>query len=311
MKKIAVIALNPSIDKTIAIEKFNPYGLNRVKDSRLDPGGKGINVARVLKNFGSDLMVSGLIAGENGKRLLQFLKNADIDSDFLQIEGETRTNIKIFDEATNKITEINESGCFIDKAVQKNFIQKFSELLKSVGIVVLSGSLPPGVPADFYAQCIEIAKSQAVKVLLDADGEALQKGIEAIPFAIKPNIHELEVLIGRHCKNNRDIADAAAELIQKGIEIVIVSMGPEGALVADRTDIYKVDSWDIPIKGTVGAGDSMVAALAYSIVKGSSLFDIAKITTAAGTITASKPGTEICAFEEVLNSLDNVTVVKI
>lgn len=310
-EKIAAVTLNPSIDKTITIDQLTPYGLNRVKCSRLDPGGKGINVARVLKNFGADVTVSGLVAGDNGRRLTEFLKKSEIAYDFLHIDGDTRTNLKIFDERANKMTEINESGSFIEEQIQSDYKQKFQGLMQSVGIVVLSGSLPPGVPTDFYADCIAIAKEQGVKTLLDADGEALKRGIEAIPYAIKPNIHELEMLIGKKCEDQRAIVDAVRELIDRGIEVVIVSMGPDGAIVADKNESYKVDSWDIPVKSTVGAGDSMVGSLAWSFLKGSTLYDIAKITTAAGTITASKAGTEICALDEVVGSLDNVTVRKI
>jgi 1-phosphofructokinase len=309
--KIVAITLNPSIDKTIAIDHLVPYGLNRVKNYRLDPGGKGINVARVLKNFGANVIVSGLNAGENGKLLMKFLEKARIDSDFLQIEGETRTNLKIFDESVNKMTEINESGFFIDSEIQASFKMKFQSLMRETDIVVLCGSLPPGVPLDFYAECIEIAKKQGVKTLLDADGEALQKGLGAIPYAVKPNIHELEMLIGRKCTNNDDVIQAAKKLINKGVEIVIVSMGSDGAIVADKNEVFKVDSWNIPVKSTVGAGDSMVGALAYSVQREASLFDIAKITTAAGTITASKAGTEICGLDETLGSLANVIVHKI
>lgn len=309
--KIAAIALNPSVDKTITLEKLVPYGLNRVKSARLDPGGKGVNVARVLKSFGADVTVSGIIAGNNGALLKEFLDKAGIENDFLCVPGETRTNFKVFDETAGKMTEINESGIPADEKIQSEFKGKFREIMHKISMVVLSGSLPPEVPSSFYAECIEIAKAGGVKTLLDADGEALQKGIKAVPYAVKPNIHELEALIGKKCSGISDVAAAAHELIDTGIEIVIVSMGPDGALVAGKNETYKVDSWDIPVKSTVGAGDSMVGSLAYSLLKSDSLYDIALITTAAGTITASKAGTEICTKKEVLDNLSNVTVHRI
>lgn len=310
-KKIITITLNPSIDKTITIEKLMPNGLNRVKSSRLDPGGKGINVARVLSNFGADVEVSGLIAGNQGILLKDYLKKAGIQFDFLDIKGETRTNLKIFDESVNKTTEINETGFFVDDETLSNFKNKFTEIIKEASVVVICGSIPPGVPSDFYAECIKIAKAEGVKTILDADGNALFEGLKAIPYAVKPNIHELEAFLGRRLSGTKDVADAARELIEKGIEIVIVSMGPDGAIVADKNETFKVDSWDIKVKSATGAGDSMVGSLAYSIIRNDSLFDIAKVTTAAGTITASKAGTELCTLEETLNSIDNVTVTKI
>lgn len=308
---VVTVTLNPSIDKTITIEKLVPYGLNRVVRSRTDPGGKGINVARVLKNFGVDVTVTGLIAGRQGEALLGALQSASIRADFLEIPGETRTNLKIFDESANKTTEINETGFEVSPQDLTGFRQKFKNFLKEAAIVVLSGSLPPGVPPDFYADCIDAANAAGVKALLDADGDALKKGIRSIPYAVKPNLHELELLSGRTFSGKKEVAEAARSLIRSGIEIVIVSMGAEGAVVAGRGEAYGVDSWDIPVKSATGAGDSMVAALASSILNHSTLAEIAKITTAAGTVTASKEGTQICLLEEVTQSLGNVTVREI
>jgi 1-phosphofructokinase len=309
--KVITITLNPSIDKTITVEKLTPYGLNRAISTRMDPGGKGINVARVLKNFGVDVMVSGLIAGDQGKLLKDYLKKSKIYTDFMETSGETRTNLKIIDESVNKTTEINESGFYVSHDDLMTFKRKFQSLMKDASIVVISGSVPPGVPSDFYAECISIAKSEGVKTLLDADGDTLTEGLKAVPYAIKPNIHELELLGGCTFFNIKDIVNAVQKQIEKGIEIAIVSMGPDGAIVADRHDVYKVDSWDVKVKSAVGAGDSMVGSLAYSILRNDSLFDIAKITTAAGTITATKAGTEICTLDEVLSSINNVVVTKI
>lgn len=309
--KVITLVLNPSIDKTITVGNFVPYGLNRVIKTRLDPGGKGINVAKVLKNFGVDVTVFGLIAGSQGNLLLDFLQGAGIQADFLQNPGETRTNLKIFDEDINKTTEINETGFHVSPDALITLKQKFKQIIKDASVIVFSGSLPPGVPVDFYASCISIAKAEGLMTVLDADSKALAEGIKAVPFAVKPNIQELELLSGHSFTNRSEIVAAVKELIETGIEIVIVSMGPDGAIVADQHEVFKVDSWDVAVKSATGAGDSMVASLVYSILKKDSLYDIAKITTAAGTITASKEGTQICNLQEVLQSLKNVTVNKI
>lgn len=307
-QKVLTITMNPSIDKTILLDKLTPYGLNRVKNFRLDPGGKGINVARVLRSFHVDAAVSGLIAGKLGEVLQHHLKEADIPADFMEVEGETRTNLKIIDLSVNKTTEINETGFPVTPEQLEVFLSKFESISKQVSIVILGGSLPPGVPDDFYAQCTAIAKKAGAKVILDADGAALTKGIQAIPYAVKPNIHELENYFGESFTSLSQVAEAAKQLIAMGMEIVIVSMGPDGAVMADRQQVYKADSWDIPVKSTVGAGDSMVGALAYSILRQDSLYDIARLTTAAGTVTASKSGTQVCTLEEVLQNVTNVTV---
>ncbi len=308
MKKAITVTMNPSLDKTITIDKLIPYGLNRVKSSRLDPGGKGINVAKVLESFKVDTLISGLIAGEQGKTLKGFLEQSGMNFSFLEIDGDTRTNIKLVDVSENKTTEINENGFSVSPQSLDQYKEMFKAQLENVSLAVLAGSLPPGVPADFYAECIEIAKSKGVLTILDADGEPLKEGIKAVPYAVKPNIHELEAITGRRLQSKNEVLAAAKELLAAGIEIVIVSMGADGAIVADKNEAFAVESWDADIKSTVGAGDSMVGSLAYAILSGKSLYDIAKITTAAGTVTASKEGTQICTMSEVIESLDKVTV---
>ncbi|MCI1966904.1 MAG: 1-phosphofructokinase [Oscillospiraceae bacterium] len=308
---IITVTLNPSIDKTIAIEKLFPYGLNRVIHSRTDPGGKGINVARALKNFGINVSVTGLIAGRQGRLLMDALQNAGIQADFLEIQGETRTNLKIFDESVHRTTEINETGFYVSSENLARFQGKFQGLIQRTKMVVLGGSLPPGIPPEFYAECVSAAKAAGAKVLLDADGAALKAGIQSVPYAVKPNLQELETLSGCRFSGKREIAEAAQNLTRSGIEIVIVSMGADGAVVVNREEAYAVDSWQIPVKSATGAGDSMVAALAASVLNHRSLTEIAKWTTAAGTVTASKEGTLICSLEEVTRSLNQVKVWKI
>lgn len=310
-EKVIAVTLNPSIDKTITIERFVPYGLNRAVSTRTDPGGKGINVAKVLKSFGVNVTVTGLIAGNQGEFLLDCLMNAGIPANFLKNPGETRTNLKIFDRSVNKITEINETGFHVAPDVLNSFEQMFKESVREATIVVLSGSLPPGVPEDFYAQCIHTAKAAGAKCILDADASALAWGVKAVPFAVKPNIHELELLNGHTFSSRNEVVKAAKKLIETGIQIVIVSMGPDGAMIAGQNEIYQAVPWKIKEKNATGAGDSMVAALAYSILNTESLYNIAKITTAAGTVTASKEGTQTCTPDEVLHSLENVTVTRL
>ncbi len=307
-RKIVTVTLNPSIDKTITVDGWTQFGLNRALRTRVDAGGKGINVAKVLKDFGANVLVTGLIAGNQGEFLLNRLHDAKIAVDFLEIAGETRTNLKIFDESVHKMTELNETGFWVAEEALEEYRRRFQQAMAQTDVVVLSGSLPPGVPKRFYAECIEIAKLHGVQTILDADGEALAAGIQAIPYAVKPNLHELEMLTGKQFISKAEVAAAAQALIQTGIAVVIVSMGADGAVVVGREEAFQVDSWDIPVKSATGAGDSMVAALAYSLVQQATLYDISKITTAAGTITASKEGTQTCTWKEVQQSLQYVAV---
>lgn len=306
--KILTVACNPSVDRTVEVEKLTAYGLNRAVASRTDPGGKGVNVARVLHRFGVETLVTGFAAGKTGGLLQEALRRAGIGCDFLEIEGETRTNLKIVDRSAHKTTEVNEAGCPVDAAAQGAFRRKYEGLLRGASAVVLSGSLPPGLPAGFYAWCIDAARRAGVPALLDADGDALRLGLEAAPFAVKPNIHELEALCGRRLAGAAEVAGAARELLARGVELVVVSMGADGAVAADRSGAVKTECWKIRENSPIGAGDSMVATIACSMQGQDSLGHTARMATAAGTITASKPGTELCTLQEVLDAVGKVSV---
>lgn len=308
---VVTVTLNPALDKTVVIDQFNIGGLNRIRNSRIDPGGKGINVAKVLNKFGQNVKATGLIAGVQGQMLLKFLSQSGIESDFYEIPGETRTNLKVIEEQSNITTEINESGFNVTEKDLNAFKTELSRHLDNASFLVLGGSLPQGVPSDIYYQLIEIAKSKGVRTVLDADREALINGIKAMPYAIKPNIFELEKLTGQKMSTMKEVLRAAKALTEKGIEMIAVSMGAEGALVTDKTDSYLVKTFPITPKSTVGAGDSMVATLVYSILNNFALEKTAQWITTAGTVTASKPGTEVCSLEEVMNSVHAVRVEKI
>lgn len=306
--KVITVTMNPSIDKTVVLDELVPYELNRVKRIQIDAGGKGINVARVVHNFNFDVTATGLIAGKLGSDLLAQMDAWGIPHDFLEVSGETRTNLKILDESVNRITEINEPGFQVAPSYLEAFVKILETLADEADIIAFSGSLPPGVPEDFYAVCIDLVKKKGVKALLDADGAALAKGLAAVPYAVKLNRYELETLLNEKFDSIRNVVEAAKGLVDTGIEIVIVSLGADGMVVADKKEAIRTECWNIPIQGTVGAGDSVLGALACSILNQDSLFETARLATAAGTITASKCGTQLCELEEVLDSKCKVTI---
>ncbi len=311
MGKVVTVTANPSLDKTVTVARLIPYGLNRVTEARLDPGGKGISVARVLNRFGVETVATGFLAGATGRRLAASAEAEGLACNFLEIPGETRTNLKLFDSEAKKITEVNESGCPVLPRDLERFEEKIRSLCREAEIVVLGGSLPPGVPDDFYARCIGWAKRSGAKVLLDAEGPALRAGLSAAPYAVKPNRHELEGFIGKPLPDTHAVLAAARRLISSGIQAVIVSMGADGALAVDAKKAYRTRPWPIDAQSATGAGDSMVALFAYAILEGLPLDDTARITTAAGTVTASKPGTELCSKEEVLAAVPRVSLTEI
>jgi len=300
---ILTVTLNPAVDKTVTVKQLVVAGLNRIQDVRIDAGGKGINVAKVLRRFEADVQAWGLKAGHQGRVIEEKLREYGITSHFLEAEGQTRINLKVVDETSMQTTELNEPGFMPSEALIEQFVTELKEQLAETGMLVLGGSLPPGVPSDFYKRLIEIANAAGVPVILDADGEALAHGIEAAPYALKPNIHELEALFGETFDTDERLTAAARKLLDKGIRVVIVSMGAEGSLIVNADQAIRAMPFKIIPQSTVGAGDSMVAAMAYCFLNGMSLEETARWTTAAGSVTASKPGTDVCTLAEVREKL--------
>lgn len=308
---VVTITLNPALDKTVTLLNLQIGGLNRVQDMRTDPGGKGINVAKVLKKFDVDVIATGMVSGVQGQQILEQLRKEGIENYFTNVSGETRTNLKIVDEKTKITTEINEPGFIVSPEDLADFQRKLSVLLDRASFLVIAGSLPTGVPESIYRDFINMANSKGVKTIFDADGAALKAGIEAVPYAVKPNIYELEQLIGCKLAITEEIVSAGKKLIDSGISLVMISMGSQGSIVLNRDEAYRVSPFSINPQSTVGAGDSMVAMLAYSLLENKTLAETAVWATAAGTVTASKSGTQVCTLEEVQSNLTGVEISKI
>lgn len=299
-RHVVTVTLNPAIDKTVTVNNLKIGALNRVSSVRTDPGGKGINVAKVLNAFNVDVVATGLTAGYQGRQLIRYLNEEGIAASFHTVQGEIRTNLKIVDEETKVTTEINETGFSVNEADLSAMNRLLEQLLDNASFLVLSGSLPSGIPEDIYKQYIERAKEKGVKAILDADGNALAEGIKAIPYAIKPNIHELERLFNRSLKDEEEIICLCRELISSGIKLAAVSMGAEGAIFMNEKEAFRIKPCAIAAGSTVGAGDSMVAAIVYSLLESKAMIETASMAAAAGTVTASKSGTQVCTLEEVL-----------
>ncbi len=311
INKVLTLTMNPALDKTVEIDSLHPGGLNRINEGRIDAGGKGINVAKVLKNLVVDVRATGIVAGHQGRRLLAYLDDLSIESNFLEIEGETRTNLKVFDRSKSEITEFNEMGPFVSQEDLKRYDALLDKVLNDVEVFVLSGSIPPGVDTDIYKKYILKAKERNIRSILDADGELFRKGLEAKPYAVKPNLDELEHLFVRTYTRDEEIVEDVKKLIDGGVNLVVVSMGGQGSIIANESETYRVRPFPIQVKSTVGSGDSMVATLSYSIMNNHDIEFIAKWITSAGTMTATKEGTQVCNFEDIRKNLDKVAIEKI
>ena len=261
---IVTVTMNPAIDKTIEVEQLVCRGLNRIRKVEYDAGGKGINVSKTIRELGGDSVATGFLGGNNGQVIANVLKEKGITCDFVWVSGETRTNTKVVED-DGSLTELNEPGALIqDKDIQE-LKNKLLGYAKQSTIFIFAGSIPVGVPKDIYGELIRLVKEKGACVLLDADGDAFCKSVEAGPDIIKPNQVELEEYFG--LQEGTDISElirTAEVLEKKGVKNIVVSMGKNGALFL--LEDYKVRSPGLSVKAhsTVGAGDAMVAALAYA-----------------------------------------------
>ncbi len=290
---IVTATLNPAVDKTIEIPEFSIDRVNRVSSLRLDAGGKGINVSKVIASLGGNSIAVGAVGGQTGQMILLTLEAVGIEHRFIKIPGETRTNLKVIDPVTHTNTDINEPGLFISSRQLDELEHTIFDALGSGDLLVLSGSVPNGVSVNIYGRWIAKARELGIKTLLDADHALLAEGVTEGPYLVKPNIHELERLFDRKVTDAQEAARLARSLIdQYGIEVVVVSLGAEGAIFVRREDCWRAPALTVPVRSTVGSGDAVVAALAYGLDSGLPFEDMARLAIAAGSASVMMSGTQ-------------------
>lgn len=262
---IYTVTLNPAIDKTVIIDGFAINKVNRISSVQLDPGGKGINVSKMVKNLQGKSIAIMISGGYNGQKLIEMLDEADIVFKSMPCKGETRVNVKIVDSKNGTFTDINEKGPTVTTKNLEAIHNYLEEKLNENDILVLAGSIPQGVPIDIYKTWSDVARSKGAKVILDADSEALSKGIEGKPFMIKPNQDELERYFGISFVDDSAMVGYAKRLIEKGLEYIVVSQGSKGCMLISKESAIKLAPINVQVRSTVGAGDSMVGAIATGL----------------------------------------------
>jgi 1-phosphofructokinase family hexose kinase len=288
--KVATITLNPAIDHTAAIPNFRAGAVNRVEWEQVDPGGKGVNVASFLAQFGVAVAASGFLGIDNQTLFQRFFEQKGIQNHFIPIAGKTRINVKIIDVDCQQITDINFPGQSPEAADIDTLHQTIARLSQDYDWFILSGSLPVGVTPDIYGKLIATLKANDKTVVLDASGESLRQAIATAPYAIKPNLEELQELVGHPLLDEAAIVDAIQTLLAKGIHTVIVSMGAQGAIFAEADERVHVQSPPIEVVSTVGAGDAMVSGFVTGQLRGLSLPDCARLATAFSIGALSQVG---------------------
>lgn len=308
---IVTLTLNPAVDQTVWVDRLQVGTVNRFRSPQLDPAGKGINVSRMAHRLGWPTIAFGFLAGEIGLIAHKALDDEGVQHHFVYVPGQTRLNVTVVDEASNMSTSLYGPGPAIDREHLARLDDLLQFWMQAGRVLVLAGSLPPGLPDDAYVTYIRLAQSKYVRAILDADDEPLRLGVEAKPYLIKPNIAEAERLLGRSLPDLRAVVEGATELVRTGIAVVVVSMGAQGAVCAQGNKVWQAIPPKVERLSTVGSGDSLVAGLAVAAARGDDIVEGLRLGSAAGAATAMTPGTALGTAEAVAALLPQVQITEL
>ncbi len=298
---ILTVTLNPAVDKTCNIGELMLGQVNRLQSVKSIAGGKGVNVTKVLRQFGYPVVAMGFVGGYSGTLIEDRLNAMGAECCFTHIAGETRVSTNVLAE-NGYVTEILEPGPEIAEDEIRRFIEEYEKQVKKAQVVVLSGSIPQGVPQDIYAGLITIAKKSGCKVCLDTSGEALKEGVKAVPHMIKPNRKEMEYLVGRKLVTTQDMIEEAGKLLESGIETVVISLGGKGFIHVDKAGVIEQPAYKVKTVNTVACGDCLVASYCMSSIEGRERIEMAKY---AAALSAANAATAVSAeiLEDIYNNL--------
>lgn len=301
---IYTLTLNPAIDYYMSIENFQLGSLNLLEEGYTLPGGKGINVSKVLKNFSVESKALGFVGGFTGDYIKKHLNEYEIESDFIELQENTRINIKL--KTKDSETEIAGKSPTISKENIEELLKKFEEIKKD-DVVILSGSVPNSISKSIYADIIKLLPKDC-KVILDTRGLPFVEGLKEGVFLTKPNNHELEEFFNRKLNNIEEIIQAGKDLQALGSKNVLISLGKDGSILITEKEVYIGNAPQGKLISSVGAGDSMVAGVVYGIAKGMTLEGSYKYGIASGSSTAFSEG--LTTFEGMNSLLNKIEIKK-
>ena len=308
---IATVTVNPALDKTVYVSRLTPNDTNRVINDEVDAGGKGINCSRMLKRLGEDTLAITFLGGSPGEYIKMVVEREGVPLNIVETAKPTRTCIAVEESKNVPPTTLNEVGGPVDHKEFVELLERVKNLSRECEYVVFGGSVPAGINDDVYKVLIEIAAAGGAKTVLDSDGTALAMGIKARPFMIKPNRAELERLLGVNMESKGDVARAAMAVADKGIELVVVSLGKQGAIACYDGMIYSAVAPTVKTISTIGSGDSMIAGMVSALKSGSDIEEALRLGCAAGAATAMSGGSDIGAKEDIDRLVSQVEITTI
>lgn len=302
---IVTITMNPAVDKSTSINKLVPEKKMRCSELITEAGGGGINVSKAIKELGGESLAIFPSGGMNGKLLENYLAARDINFKCIPAEHETRENIVVRETDTNSQYRFVMPGASLSEKEAKACLDILQHLQPRPTCIVASGSLPPGLPDDFFGQLAKVVKQLNARFIIDTSGKPLQLAAKEGVYLLKPNLSELCALVGKQHLEVNEVDDAAMEVIKQGsCEVMIVSMGPSGALLVTRDGCEHVPTPTVKKQSTVGAGDSMVAGMVWMMEQGKSLSETVRFGVACGTAATMNPGTQLFKKEDVYRLYD-------
>ena len=299
--KVLAVTMNPAIDQTVFVPNFRAGEVNRVERMQLNAGGKGVNVASLLADYGLPVAATGLLGVRNPLSFEELFEQKDIKDAFVRVPGSTRIGVKIINELEAQTTDLNFPGLeprARDLEILKAEIYRHAA---SCDWVVFAGSLPTGVATDFYREIIAETRTKCgCRIALDTSGPALVDALTATPNLIKPNREELEEMLGHPLDSLHAVADAARELQRSGVETVVISMGADGAVFAEGDEVIHVKPGPVTLLSTVGAGDAMVSGMVAGALEGKTLKERGALATAFSVSALSRIGANLAVREELM-----------
>lgn len=307
---IVTVTLNPALDQTVVLDALKPGRVHRARSVRSDAGGKGVNVASCLADWGLKVSATGILGSDNATAFEALFARKGIDDRFAWIPGETRTNLKLLDAETGATTDINLPGLASTPGAYATVQAVLRQVAGEESLVVLAGSLPLALRPETYADLIRLLKERGARVVLDVSGDALTEALasDVLPDVIKPNIEELAEWAGRPLDGLAQVRDAAHALVARGIPLVVVSMGADGALFVSRDEALHAHPPGTQVASTVGAGDALVAGLVAGLHAGLPLSEVARLALAFAAGKLGLPGANLPSRGTILALVETVRI---
>jgi len=299
MKRIVTLTINPSVDMSARVEHVVVDDKLRCQQPRYEPGGGGINVSRAIRRLGGESVALYTSGGLYGRMLQHLLNEEGVQNDPIPVRELTRENFIIVEKATGRQFRFNMPGPKLDEKEWKACLHRLSGITPKPDYIVASGSLPPGVPEDFFARTAHVARELGARIIVDTSGDALHLAARSGVYMLKPNVNELRAMVRQELKNESDLEAAAMRFIrEEQSRIVVISLGAAGVLMVTNQGCERLRAPTVPIRSKVGAGDSMVAGIVLSLAREMPLREAIQFGIAAGSAAVMSPDTELCRKED-------------